>query len=613
MASEKNVNSRIQHKHDIEANWLKAINFIPKIGELIIYDPDDNYKYSRFKIGDGIRTINNLEFSQTDLTGYATENYVNEGLATKQPIGDYALKSDIPEDKPTIIDVLELPTENIDEDCFYRKLSGNLIFNQSIANAYTVYCVETLPETGEPATNVDNTQGNIYYDLSTNEGYGYVDSVLSAVLSVPVGWYPGAALLGAVGEEYAGIITNILDDPMDNKFRILLEYVIYSYKNGWTRHKSIGWYGTGAGAEVFNHPSNIASGYMSHAEGHGTTASGYGSHTEGFSTEASGDYSHAEGFSTEASGDYSHAEGHGTTASGYESHAEGNDTEASGDYSHAEGHGTTASGYESHAEGNDTEASGYYSHAEGHKNTASGASSHVEGYNNIASGSNQHVQGKYNIEDTEDKYAHVVGNGTSEIKRSNAHTIDWSGNAWFAGGVYIGGTSQDVLSDRLATEVYVHNAISNISPPVYNILGTLDEDGETVTLLYNKQPVTKEFLLFTLEAGMNNTLNYVVVIDMLVPTNQPVTVARFTLSEMGFETSSNKYYFLFKALVENSIMTIKFLVSESEANSEAVGTFTKTSMIPIPEYTEEDEGKVLRIVNGVPAWVSIPNAEEATF
>lgn len=56
------INSRIQNKHDIENNWNKAIDFIPKAGEIIIYDPDENYNYSRFKIGDGIRIVNNLEF-----------------------------------------------------------------------------------------------------------------------------------------------------------------------------------------------------------------------------------------------------------------------------------------------------------------------------------------------------------------------------------------------------------------------------------------------------------------------------------------------------------------------------------------------------------------------
>ena len=44
-------------------------------------------------------------------------------------------------------------------------------------------------------------------------------------------------------------------------------------------------------------------------------------------------------------------------------------------------------------------------------------------------------------------------------------------------------------------------------------------------------------------------------------------------------------------------------------------TIARISNIPegLPSYTSEDEGKILRIVNGVPTWVSLPNAEEASF
>lgn len=62
MANEKHINSRIQQKHDIESNWLKAINFIPKQGELIVYDIDENHNYERIKIGDGITTVSSLPF-----------------------------------------------------------------------------------------------------------------------------------------------------------------------------------------------------------------------------------------------------------------------------------------------------------------------------------------------------------------------------------------------------------------------------------------------------------------------------------------------------------------------------------------------------------------------
>jgi hypothetical protein len=74
-------------------------------------------------------------------------------------------------------------------------------------------------------------------------------------------------------------------------------------------------------------------------------------------------------------------------------------------------------------------------HAEGYQTEASGVRSHAEGRNTIANGAEQHVQGKYNVKDTTNKYAHIVGNGTADNKRSNAHTIDWDGNAWFAGTV----------------------------------------------------------------------------------------------------------------------------------------------------------------------------------
>lgn len=63
--SEKNLNVRIVNKHDTEENWGRATNFIPKKGELIIYDIDSNYAYERFKLGDGVTVVNSLPFLNT--------------------------------------------------------------------------------------------------------------------------------------------------------------------------------------------------------------------------------------------------------------------------------------------------------------------------------------------------------------------------------------------------------------------------------------------------------------------------------------------------------------------------------------------------------------------
>lgn len=172
------------------------------------------------------------------------------------------------------------------------------------------------------------------------------------------------------------------------------------------------------------------------------------------------------GDTTITSIDCSHAEGKWSLAFGRTSHAEGNSTKAIGEASHAEGWITTASGHQAHAEGSNTIASGIDSHAEGGNTIASGLDSHAEGIGTIASGTNQHVQGKFNIEDT--SMLHIVGNGDYdshyEIVRSNAHTIDWHGNAWFAGDVYTGstsGTNKDSGSKKLATEEYVTNLVSD--------------------------------------------------------------------------------------------------------------------------------------------------------
>ena len=137
------------------------------------------------------------------------------------------------------------------------------------------------------------------------------------------------------------------------------------------------------------------------------------------------------------------AEGNNTTASGLYSHAEGNNTTASGLYSHAEGFRTTASGSYSHAEGNNTTASSYYSHAEGHNTNATKSASHAEGSDTKASSNNQHVQGKFNIEDANDKYADIIGNGSSGSARSNAATVSWDGISWSQTDVRAGGTDQD--------------------------------------------------------------------------------------------------------------------------------------------------------------------------
>ena len=178
---------------------------------------------------------------------------------------------------------------------------------------------------------------------------------------------------------------------------------------------------------------------------------GTGSLSVGMGTYASGAYSQAVGNSTIAGGANAHAEGNGTTAGGEFSHAEGQRTEAANTASHAEGIDTTAYGQFSHAEGNGTYARSGAAHAEGTKTYAGDESTHAEGFGTKASSKTQHVQGRYNIEDGDSVYQHIVGNGTSDTARSNAHTLDWSGNAEYAGDVTANGCGGENPVSLLAT------------------------------------------------------------------------------------------------------------------------------------------------------------------
>ena len=234
------------------------------------------------------------------------------------------------------------------------------------------------------------------------------------------------------------------------------------------------------GAEIFNnYEGNKATGDFSHAEGSTTTASGFGAHAEGSTTTASGFGAHAEGNYTAASGICAHAEGQYAIATSQCAHAEGIfgkavirltgeantrnytvNTDIDSIYkelflnagyisrknvatpatkvekviiSNGKITGLTLNGTISNTTLNDEEVVFTYG------SIAFGKGSHAEGVNTFAYSEYQHTQGRYNLIDDKNKYAHIVGNGSDPLNRSNAHTVDWDGNAEYAGDVVANG------------------------------------------------------------------------------------------------------------------------------------------------------------------------------
>lgn len=585
--AEKNFNTRIVHKHDIEANWNKAVNFIPIQGELIVYDIDDNYTYERLKIGDGATPVAELPF-------------VDENISWN------SLK-----DRP----FYEIANGTLNWD-------GNTEGLHSLMGAvYKVSDIVPTPEDFAEGGNVVFSNGEIiefkYDELEVNESDGkyMILGPESAFMVIPdiegmetIGYLPGIYFFKGGEEDYPSSLTingytgfgtiKLLDskylncdqslditssNPVANKV-ISEEMAKINTAIEDIQKNAVGKNVEGTNqnidgtniiakpyAEIFNNYTyNQAIGEYSHAEGDSTKAVGDCSHAEGIFTRATGISSHAEGGSTKAEGAYSHAEGQGTRAIGTDAHAEGFNTIANGDGAHAEGYNTIAygsgahtEGYNyaysikvtgvansntytlsehtnnqyirlnariiyndviskiigynpetltitvspslssedlneqtvnlrfgafgtsAHTEGHNTIAGDNQAHAEGYFTTATGHAAHAEGYHTIASKAYQHAQGKYNI-DSPDTIAHIVGNGTAVDARSNAHTLDWDGNAWYAGDVYVGstsGTNKDDGSKKLVTDAEVSTAIESLEQTINNKIDAMTtviaiDDGE---------------------------------------------------------------------------------------------------------------------------------------
>lgn len=264
-------------------------------------------------------------------------------------------------------------------------------------------------------------------------------------------------------------------------------------------------FGTESGAEGQSNPAVRQVGGVARATASGAAAFNYGV------ASASGAF--AEGGGTNATGNYSHAEGAGTQATGAGSHAEGGGARATGEYSHAEGGSATASGSYSHAEGGSTIANHYAQHVFGENNVAdnSGAASSARG-----------------------NYVEIVGNGSSSGGRSNARTLDWSGNEKLAGSLTLGmGTNDEttitasqlasVLANQVVTQTvsgtdvtitgvantrYVCGEVSTISitPPASGIIDVIFSSGSTVAVLTLPQTVKMPYW-FEVEANKTYEIN----------------------------------------------------------------------------------------------------------
>lgn len=415
--AEKNINARVQHKHDVEANWLKASGFVPKQGEIVVYDVDSTHTYERMKIGDGTTVVGSLPFVNDEIRQALTSGTTK---VSKAETADRATTADSATNAQTAQTAVSAQTAN----------SATVADTALVANSATK---ATQDGNGQVIADTYETKADAANKL--NEAKTYTDQQIENATD---GCITGMSVSGKVitytkGDGSTGTVTT-----QDT-----------TYSNATT--SEAGLMSVDDKTKVDKIATNLVNGSQT-----GSLRS----------IDSSAE-------------DSSYSLGQGAFALGYK-------TKASGDHSHAEGSNTTASGKFSHAEGAGTTASGSHSHAEGYVSTASGNYSHAEGYGTIAASANQHVQGKKNIEDSADKYAHIVGNGSAS-GRSNAHTLDWDGLGWFAGGLKVGGTSQD---DTDAVEVALKTEATTTSAGLLSAADKQKLDGIAAGATANTGDIT---------------------------------------------------------------------------------------------------------------------------
>lgn len=220
-----------------------------------------------------------------------------------------------------------------------------------------------------------------------------------------------------------------------------------------------------------------------------------------------GTASTAIGANGTASGIYSTAFGNTTIASGTSSFAIGTNTEANGVNSVAEGNYAIADGRAAHAAGEYTRANGRANFVHGRANVLNttsifpewAAETEYTQYDRVkvtAESNGETTVTLYmctsshtststfdsskweNVTDYKD-YVDIIGNGRNGTDRSNAYALDWNGNGYFKGNVYVGCDDDSTGGSILPRDVQINgssvvqNGVANVPIASTNSLGAV--------------------------------------------------------------------------------------------------------------------------------------------
>lgn len=202
----------------------------------------------------------------------------------------------------------------------------------------------------------------------------------------------------------------------------------------------------------------------------------YSQHAEGQNNIVYGQAAHSEGQNNKSYGSWSHSEGYENTVYGKEGHAEG--------YLNTI-YGNTIAG---HAEGCTNKVGSDYGHVEGLNCEVYGTSAHAQNWGTIAASNYQTSLGKFNIEDEDNEYAVIIGDGTNNNDRHNLIALGWDSKLYLNTGdtdekvinlMELGGSYKGTRSQYGFVDINEDNKISLSSAPVSLSYGSAHENGDS--------------------------------------------------------------------------------------------------------------------------------------
>lgn len=205
--AEKNIKTRIIHKHDTEENWNKATNFIPKQGEIIVYDIDSSHSYERIKIGDGMTNVISLP--------YVSETVVDAELSAT---------SENPVQNKVIYDALD---KKIEEP------SGKGLVRKHMSGVYTTAGVDATMPASPTDYSVPTTKLlKNYVDDNTSNPLKLSDASLQKTGLIAQSYTPAGSTPGTVGTRTYAVVerdSSTLDDSIMGTLKVPSSYVVGNY------------------------------------------------------------------------------------------------------------------------------------------------------------------------------------------------------------------------------------------------------------------------------------------------------------------------------------------------------------------------------------------------